>query len=153
MNHTSLHLREFVFFCVLISLVIASCSLLGEDDREAKTTRWVTATAVYDEVNQNGAPVQRIALIDFDDPSNFRILARDSVTFGERPRFSPDKQRIIFENRVTPVSAGGHLTLPRSPGGWRDFRVMVLDIETGEINELVDPGIIDGASGLRYPDF
>lgn len=341
MNHACIHLRNSAFLCVLISLAIASCSLLGEDDREAKTTRWVTATAVYDEVNQNGAPVQRIALIDFDDPSNFRILARDSVTFGERPRFSPDKQRIIFENRVTPVSAGGHLTLlqvmsentrllylpgndkpgppfigrlnesawtadgtglfstsygalyrydietglvetigmggilydlkgsdsllvrsvapgdsvrtflfldtktgkfleriendhlrfvpddnsgwnravhnaayndkdsliafevhestddgftariavtdlggsffrtytsgdgfldrnprwgpdgvvlfdrvrPRSPGGWRDFRVMVLDIETGEINELVEPRLIDGASGLRNPDF
>lgn len=68
-----------------------------------------------------------------------------TYTSGEyldrRPVWGPNNT-ILFE-RVR----------PQSPGGWKDFRVMVLDRESGEIRQLVDPSVIDGAVALRYPDY
>lgn len=52
--------------------------------------------------------------------------------------------------------AGGTVLFDRHDSfgsGWSDYRVMVLDVQTGKVRSLVDPEVIDGALGLHSPDY
>lgn len=129
MRHISFRRARPLSYCLLLAccLLLASfpisCGILDADDPEpTRETRWIAVTAVYSEINEFGAPIQRIALVDFDQPSNYRVLAYDSVTAAERPRLSPNEQFVVFENHVTGLGTSPHISL--------------LDLETEEVRGL-----------------
>lgn len=89
---------------------VAGCGLLSSDEDEPEPA-WIALTAVYNETLEGGAPIERIVLVDFNDPTHYRVLAGDSVTAGEQPHVSPDGKRIVFANQVTGVGTEPLVTL------------------------------------------
>ena len=86
----------------IITLFASGCELLsgGEDEFDVPPERLMTMTAVYAETDSGGAPVQRIILLDYDDPSNYNVVTENDHA-SVQPLFSPSKQQIVFQDRST----------------------------------------------------
>lgn len=106
---------------LVLCLVFQGCSLFEDDDSQDPEA-WIALTAVYDEVRESGAPIQRIVLVNFYRPSSFKVLTPDSVTAAERPRISRDRKKIVFEHHITGL-------------GSRPF-VVQLERDTGRVEPL-----------------
>lgn len=57
--------------------------------------RLVAFTAVYANTRPDGAPIQRIVVADFENPSVYEVLSRPDHA-SVQPRLSPDRQQVIF---------------------------------------------------------
>ena len=113
--------------------------------REAFTLDWNEASGliVYAEhfavgaINNN----RTISVTNLDGSYYKRYTSGSDTDFF--PVWGPDGKTILFERKP-------HFTLSADP---KDNRIMILDIETGDVREFVSPGTIGGAIGLRFPDY
>jgi len=105
-----MHLRFIFSYCLiglLTGMVFPACDLLAPEDPPptppeftVPQERLLALTAVYAETDSNGAPIQRIVLVDADNPSSYTIITKNNHA-SIQPRFAPDKQRLIFGDRTT----------------------------------------------------
>lgn len=113
----SIHLRRRVglaraFLCCLVfgmTLLVSGCDLFGQDDSfDVPPERLVALTAVYAETDTSGAPIQRIVLLDYDDPSRYKVVTpNDHVSV--QPWFSRDKTMLVFGDVTTGVVSAPQL--------------------------------------------
>ena len=87
---------------IFVVLFAGGCELLGggEDEFDVPQERLMAMTAVYAETDSGGAPVQRIVLLDYDDPSNYKVVTENDHA-SVQPLLSPSKQQIVFQDRST----------------------------------------------------
>ncbi len=116
---------------LLLSSAVSGCSLT-EEELQQPVDRWIAMTAVYEESLESGAPVQRVALVNFDDPRRYRILARDSLTAAHRPRLSPNREWLVVENHVTSFGSSAWLNLINVTS---EVVIPLLSITDGPIRE------------------
>lgn len=62
--------------------------------------------------------------------------------YDSEPAWGPEVKTILFER--VPLIYASHFT---------HSKIMILNIETGEVREFIIPSFIDGAISLRYPDY
>lgn len=94
---------------VLLAGLLAGCDLFGSNENfDVPPERLVVLTAVYDETipGSDGAPVQRIVLVDFEDPSNYKVVTRSDDAYVQA-RFSPGKARLLFRDETVQFEDAG----------------------------------------------
>lgn len=76
-------------------LSFLGCDSGPERIEEVPPERRVAFTAVYAETRPDGAPIQRVIVADFENPSVFRVLTPNDHA-SLQPRLSHDRQRVLF---------------------------------------------------------
>ncbi len=105
---------------LLILVVIFACGDLITIHKIDEMPGRVIMTAVYDSLDTNGNFIEKLVICDYTDPSNFEILTDDSFRVSY-PKYSPDKNRILFGDNNRYATEAGPL-------------LVIYDIETRSCN-------------------
>ncbi len=113
---------------LLLAATLPGCDLFGSDGGgsildDVPPERLVAMVAVYNDTHENGAPVQRLVLADFENPSAYKVLS-EAGTFATEPRFAPGKRRLLFVDQTGARTAS-------------DGQVTLLDLESGSVRPLL----------------
>jgi hypothetical protein len=75
-------------------MLVSGCGLLDKD-KEVTFKNPVYANVFFKKTNPNGAPVQGIIAINYDNPKEFKLLASDTSAYNNL-RLSPDGEKLIY---------------------------------------------------------
>ncbi len=82
---------------VVASLLFISCGLLDKE-KELTIDNPVYANVFFERTNPNGAPVQGIIAINYDNPKEFKLLTSDTASYNNL-RLSPDEEKLIYTDK------------------------------------------------------
>lgn len=68
------------------------------DKEEVDFKNPVYANVFFEKTHENGAPVQGIIAINYDNPKEFKLLASDTSAYNNL-RISPDKEKLIYTDK------------------------------------------------------
>ena len=98
-------MRKLVIIC-LLSLFVISLSFCRKDINGPNNViidqqnNLVALTAVYNEkYSEMGAHIEKLVLLDYYNPTNYKVIT-DSSYGACSPKFSHDKSKIIFEDKL-----------------------------------------------------
>lgn len=92
---------------------------------------------VFAQVDSSLFPGFAIAVTNLD--GSFYQTYTDGAVFDDHPTWRPDGKTILFDRHK--LSSYG-----------TEYKVMIVDLETGSVKEFVKPKNIRGATSLRFPD-
>ncbi|MBO6622665.1 MAG: PD40 domain-containing protein [Balneola sp.] len=78
-------------------LLITACGLLDRD-KEVSFTNPVYANVFFEKTHPNGAPVQGIIAINYNNPKEFKLLASDTSSYNSL-RLSPDGEKLVYTDK------------------------------------------------------
>ena len=116
-------MRSLLLLLPFLLCLLAGCDAADPYDDgtfDVPPERLVALTAVYAETDSNGVYPQRIVLVDYANPSRYKVLTEGHVSI--QPRFSPDKTRLLYGDRTI-----GFVHAP-----W----IMLYDLQTERVNRL-----------------
>ena len=68
----------------------------------------VALTAVFNEKNKyDGRNIERLVLLDYNNPENYRVVNDTNFIQVVRPKFSPDKSKILFGDETLVIMDAG----------------------------------------------
>ncbi len=89
----NMSLKSYLFFFGLI----LGCGLLDKE-KELTIDNPVYANVFFERTNPNGAPVQGIIAINYDNPKEFKLLTSDTASYNNL-RLSPDEEKLIYTDK------------------------------------------------------
>ena len=91
-------------------LLFAACDVFEDEPQfdEVPPERLVAFTAVYAETDSGGAPLERVILADYENPSVYKVIS-DPEGISRSGRLSPSKRQIIFGDRKNGSVHAPHL--------------------------------------------
>ena len=95
-------MRSLLLLLPFLLYLLAGCDAADPYDDgtfDVPPERLVALTAVYAETDSNGVYPQRIVLVDYANPSRYKVLTEGHVSI--QPRFSPDKTRLLYGDETT----------------------------------------------------
>ena len=134
------------FSVLALVLCINSCGLLGGDeDPEYRNT--IYANVYFKETHENGAPVQGLIAINYDNPKEFKLLSSDTASF-RNIRVSPDGSLISYSDKyATGIGSTPWLGIYDTRSGSRDLQTdkrygdpIAINAESGAIWDMNSNG-------------
>jgi hypothetical protein len=121
-----------VFLTILILLAVYACSDSVTDPGTGDPPGKVIMSAVYDSLAINGTIHDKLIICDYDDPTNFEILTADTF-WVESPKFSPDKNTIVFGDKFREANDAGPLLI--------EYNIQARSFNLLEFNPVTHSGL------------